>query len=386
MGWSPFRPTGLTHHRASGSEKGYTLFTPLQGNTSYLIDMAGRIVQRWRLEQFRLFYSRLLTNGNLLALGTDASLKQPEIPPGYIPPFEVNIRRLGGGATHLVEVDWDGNVVWQYENPAVHHDFVRLANGSTILPEWVELPAEIAKEVRGGYRDREKVPPLLSDDFIEIDAKGNEVSRIHLWQLLDPRRDPICPLDRRIEWTHTNSLDLTAGGDLVFSCRTNSRVGIIDRAGPKLVWKYGAPEVHHQHHASALANGNVQIFDNGMHRPANPRSAVVEVDPKDGKVVWQFIADPEQQFFSGHISGAERLPAGNVLVTEGTPGRLFEITSAGEVVWEFVSPFSNRSPVGMMIPWIFRAHRYAYDYAGLRDRELEPARFRELNRMYGLGD
>ncbi|HWO72031.1 MAG TPA: aryl-sulfate sulfotransferase [Dehalococcoidia bacterium] len=384
MGWSPFRKTGLTHYEPYFCVKGYTLVTPMAGDSAYLIDMEGSIVHRWRLPGFRLFYGRLLPNGNLLVMGTDASLPAPQIAPGTVPEFAANIRRIGGNATHLHELDWDGNVVWRYENPAMHHDFVRLPNGNTLMPVFVELPAELAAAVRGGYRIRERLPPMISDDVLEVDARGVEVRRIHLWQLLDPRRDPLCPLERRLEWTHTNSLDVNAQGDILFSCRQNSRIGIVDGASGKLLWKLGAPEVHHQHHATFLRDGKVQVFDNGMHRPANPRSAVVEIDTKTNAVTWQFVGVPEQQFFSGHISGAERLAGENVLVCEGTSGRVFEVTRRGEVVWEWISPFVNRNPAGMAMSWLFRAHRYEPDHPALAGRDLDPARYRDLNRLHGL--
>jgi hypothetical protein len=385
MGWSPFRKTGLTHHGASASVKGYTLVTPLGGDATYLLDMDGLVVHRWRLASLgSAFYAQLLPNGRLLVLGTDESTPVVQVAADEVPPFERNIRRIGGNADRLLEYDWDGNVVWRYENQAIHHDFVRLPNGNTLLAEFTELPPEIAKAVRGGVSTREKLPPLISDDFIEVDAAGKERRRIHLWQLLDPRRDPICPLDRRLEWTHTNALDVNAGGDVLFSCRQNSRIGIVAASGDKLLWKYGAPNIHHQHHASFLRNGNVQVFDNGMHRIGNPRSAVMELNPRDNTVAWQFVANPEAQFFSAHISGAQRLAGDNVLVAEGAAGRVFEVTRRGEVVWEWITPFTAPNPQGQNNAWLFRALRYGPDYAGLAGRELDPAAHRTINRLYGL--
>ena len=38
------------------------------------------------------------------------------------------------------------------------------------------------------------------------------------------------------------------------------------------------------------------------------------------------------------MSSAERLPNGNTLITESDKGRAFEVTHAGEVVWEFWNP------------------------------------------------
>jgi hypothetical protein len=360
--------------------KGYTIVTPIAGNATYLLDMSGQVAHAWRYPQFRGFYGRLLASGNLLLLCTDASVTPPVIPERTAPAFDVNIRRLGGNATHLLELDWDGNAVWQYENRAIHHDFVRLPNGNTLFAEWVELPGDLARSVRGGYRER------YLDEFVEIDAKGKEVRRVALWKLLDPRRDPICPLERRLEWTHTNSLDVNPEGEILFSCRTNSRIGIITQDGSRIRWKYGSPNINHQHHATFLRNGHVQVFDNGMHRRGMPRSAVVELDPQDSSVSWQYTADPDIQFLSAHISGADRLRGGNVLVCEGATGRLFEVTVKGEIVWEWISPFSHRGPQGNLMNWVFRSYRYELDDPALAGRELDPAKHRELNRAYGLGE
>jgi hypothetical protein len=384
LGWSPFRKTGLTYRGAS-AVKGYTLVSPMTGDATYLIDMSGQVVQRWRFEGFRVIYSRLQPGGNLLTLAADESVPTPVMAPGQVPTFEEQVRLTGGGATHLFETSWDGDVLWTYENPYIHHDFVRLPSGNTWLPVTVALPEEVAGRVRGGLRVRGRRPGMVSDDFIEIDPKGKELRRWHLWQLLDPRRDPICPLERRDSWTHTNSLDVTRDGEILFSCRHNSRVGIVNPDSGELTWKYGSPDVHHQHHATALANGNVQIFDNGMHRNGLTRSSIVEVNPKTNEVAWRYDGSPESQFFSGHISGAERLDGGHVLITEGTSGRIFEVTTKGEVVWEWISPFVTMRRE-QPLSWVFRSYRYALDDPALAGRELDPARYRELNRAHGLGE
>jgi hypothetical protein len=99
--------------------------------------------------------------------------------------------------------------------------------------------------------------------------------------------------------------------------------------------------------------------------------------------VWEYTGLSQEQFFSGHISGAQRLPNGNVLICEGTSGRVFEITPRGETVWEWVTPFVTMN-MGHARPWIFRAYRYSPDYPGLAGRVLDPARYAELNRLHGL--
>jgi hypothetical protein len=71
------------------------------------------------------------------------------------------------------------------------------------------------------------------------------------------------------------------------------------------------------------------------------------------------------------------LANGNTLITEGLNGRLFEVTSEGEIVWEYVNPYfsellngnrDNTIPTdvykyygGATMNSIFRAFRYAPD-------------------------
>jgi outer membrane protein assembly factor BamB len=383
MGWSINRQTGLTYHRPQRSTKGYTLVTPGGGDSTLLLDMAGRIVHRWVYTDLRPSYARLLSSGHLLVRGTDRSIqpqppRKPKDPP---PPLQQRVRALGGNCTQLREVDWDGKTVWEHVDEFMHHDFVRLPNGNTLYPAWVELPAELAKQVRGGQRRRgEKLPPMLGDDLVEVGDDGQELRRIHTWKLLDPRRDPIGPIEHRWEWTHLNGIDVNEAGDIGFSCRNNSRLGIIDAKSGELRWKYGDPDTHWQHHPSWVDGGNVQVFDNGR-----MGSRVIEVDPATDKVVWSYASQPAQQFYSGHISGAHRLPTGAVLVCEGASGRLFEVTRDGEVVWEWINPFVNTDPRGRPVVAMFRAHRYLPDHPGLRERSLDPEAWAELNRLNGLG-
>jgi outer membrane protein assembly factor BamB len=383
MGWSPFRKTGLSFHM-SASFKGYTLVTPMGSDSTYLIDMDGQIVHRWLLQGLKqAIYAQLLPDGRLLALATDASTPVPApLPPHEIPAFEQHVRRIGGNANRLVEYDWDGNELWRYENEDMHHDFVRLANGNTLVTEFTELERAFAATVQGGMPV--ELPHLVADDLVEVDQSGKELRRVHLWQLLDPVADPRCPIERQAEWTHVNSLAVTPAGDILFSARMMSRIGLVSPAG-QLTWKYGG-DLGHQHHATFLPNGNVQVFDNGNHRVGPPRSAVVEIDPKTSNVVWQYTANPEEQFYSAHISGAHRLPNNNVLVCEGRTGRLFEITRRGEMVWEWTSPFSIMSAQGQNQSWVFRALRYGPDYPGLAGRELNAKKYGALNKLYGLGD
>ena len=380
MGWSVNRPTGLTFHQADRSTKGYTLVTPGSDNAAYLIDTDGRIVHRWVFEAINPGYGRLLDNGNLLMSGSDPALPEPpeDEPTKAPPPFERHITRLGGYKTTLHEVDWDGNLIWSYENRAQHHDFLRLDNGNTIVPEWVELPPELHKKVRGGHRlPRERLPPLLSDDLVEVDPSGAEVNRTHIWQLLDPVKDPIDPTKRRWEWTHVNGIDRNSRGDIAFSARTNNRIGVIDGETGELKLKF--TDTVGQHNVTFVDDDHILVFDNGR-----SASRILEIEVATGEISWKYEGRPTHQFFSNYISGVERLWSGSVLICEGSSGRVFEVTRDHQVVWEWINPFVNHRPNGMPSVGIYRAHRYAPDHAAFAGRDLDPAAFANRNRLNGL--
>jgi hypothetical protein len=48
------------------------------------------------------------------------------------------------------------------------------------------------------------------------------------------------------------------------------------------------------------------------------------------------------KFYSPFISSAQRLPNGNTLITEGSDGRIIEVTAGHEIVWEYIGPYWGR--------------------------------------------
>ena len=116
--------------------------------------------------------------------------------------------------------------------------------------------------------------------------------------------------------------------------RQTNTVGIVNKLSGKFTWRWGPGEISHQHNPTFLDNGRFLLFDNGRHREGMSYSRVIEVNPSDNQIAWEFLEDPPISFFSYHISGSERLPNGNTLLCEGAPGRIFEVTPAREIVRE----------------------------------------------------
>jgi len=205
---------------------------------------------------------------------------------------------------------------------------------------------------------------------------------------LNPEIDGICPLCPRNHF-HANAVWKCKDGNILLSCRSLDQVLKIEYPSGKVLGRYGRGEIAHQHDSRELDNGNILVFDNGLHRHVSEPnySRSVEIDPKTDKVVWQYKADPPYSFYSSVASGNERLPNGNTLICEALSGRLIEVTVDGELVWEYVSPFLGHKPIAEDLeidtPMLHRAHRYPRDYPGLKGKDLDPKNFPWENRMYG---
>lgn len=97
----------------------------------------------------------------------------------------------------------------------------------------------------------------------------------------------------------------------------------------------------------------------------------MEIDPVKKEIVWEYTGDlsggPAWGFYSSFISSARRLPNGNTLIDEGRSGRFFQVTPAGEIVWEYVSPYFGRTRSGgagheVSANWVYRAQPVPYDW------------------------
>ena len=368
MGWSLHHKTGLIHSSPQQTYRGYTLVATNRGGYhANLIDMEGRICHRWYSEE-GICYPYLLPNGNLL-LRTS-------------PPQVEGEERFGGSSASILELDWDGNVVWSFRDSMLHHDFQRLPNGNTLVLLWVPIPDELKNQVVGGYESDGDSLHMLGDLVQEITPDGAVVYEWKSWEHLNEEEDVICFLERRRERTHQNALNLTPDGNLLVSFRQTSTVGIVDKASGDFTWKWGPGEVNHQHHPTYLDNGRILMFDNGCHRRGASRSRILEVDPATNEIAWEYQGTPDISFYSYNISSAERQPNGNTLIFEGAPGRIFEVTPDKVIVWEYINPyFGDRGQAGS-VNGVFRAHRYGPDHPGLQGKELDPTRYNNVNQLY----
>lgn len=152
--------------------------------------------------------------------------------------------------------------------------------------------------------------------------------------------------------------------EVVFSARHVNRLGIIDAAGA-LEWTFDRTQ--HQHQPTwvpAESNDdpekNIPVCDNG-----HAASRVIEIDPRANEIVLTFPGQAGVPVLQRpHLRC--RAVADAQCPHLRRHGRLFEVTRAGEVVWEWINPFLNTDGRGEPAVSIYRAHRYAADQRTIR--------------------
>jgi hypothetical protein len=351
------RTTGLIAHNPERSAGGYTLVAPQtdDGNV-YLIAIDGAVAHQWHMPQRPGRHAVILPNGNLGYNGN-----HPDTPNLY-PAWEM----WHGGA--FSEVTPDGTVVWQHEDKRHHHDAQWLPNGDLLYTTAQVMPSEYAAKVVGGSHQHDLPDGTQYGDVVKrVDRAGNLLWEWKAWEHLDFDEFPIHQIFDRYHWPMINGVRLSQTGNILMSLRTTSGIISVDPTSGKPAWKLKFPLVAQQHSPLELANGNVLIFDNGNLRPGvtSPHSRTVEINPLTQTAVWEYTDPMRPAFFSPYMGNAERLENGNTLITESAFGRLFEVTPAGETVWEYIIPHYNEYPAGAARDYsagrtnsVFKAYRY----------------------------
>ncbi len=224
---------------------------------------------------------------------------------------------------------------------------------------------------------------MYGEAIHEIDRAGQVVWEWLTFEHLDPERDAIGPLHPRDRWTNLNSIVEMPDGRILVSFRCIDTIAIVDRETGNIDWRWGPGHIAGQHNPTPLGNGNILVFDNGAHRAYTTidYSRVLEVNPRTDAIEWEYKENPVFDFNSFICSGAQRLDNGNTLICETTKGRLFEVTGEGDVVWEFLSPFYYEHPIFGTNNMVFRCIRYDEDHPGIRDADLDPGGYEDLNAL-----
>ena len=403
-------PTGTTIYDPQRAWNGYTVLSPLGTQAVLVIDMNGTIVKRWEgYNNSAGGPARVLPGGVVMAA---AGARPP-----YQESLELVLRDFQGAVLWRFSQNEqitprEGGPIWSARQ---HHDWQR-----DDFPAGYYSP-ESTPAVEGGTtlllthtnRKQPKVADVLLEDdrLIEISRNGEIawewVASDHIDEL------GFAPEARQVinaaaafnkargsfDWLHVNSATYVgpnrwfdqgdtrfAPNHVIISSREASLIAIVARDG-SIAWRLGPDfresrelrairQIIGQHHAHLIPKGlpgagHLLVFDNGGASGygassgiapngtgtfARATSRVLEINPVTLELVWSYT---NPRFFSTNISGAQRLPNGNTLITAGAGGRMFEVTREGAIVWEYMFPLFTGANASNAV---YRAYRLPYGW------------------------
>lgn len=218
----------------------------------------------------------------------------------------------------IVEIDRSGHVVWEHQDPQASHDADRLPNGNTLY--------------NLGWRKRGE------DTVREVDPEGKLVWS---WNgLADYDREPFTGVDSE-GWMHVNSVTRMDNGDTLVSMRNFNTVAEVAPDGHVVrQWTFGGTDKQtqfptegkiqgvHNHEPELLANGHMLL---ALRRP----NRYVEFDLDTQDIVWSWMHPGGERELMLNRE-ANRLPNGNTLGSAGN--KLIEVAPDGAIVWQMVAP------------------------------------------------
>lgn len=420
---------GLLTNDETLSQDGYTIFYPGGQQTVFMVDNCGRLVHQWSDTTYTSSHGiYLMDNGDLIRCGKSAGVLNPLMNAGGAGEM-VDRRNWNGNLIwrfrynspqyrmhHDVAPLANGNVLivaWELKTAA---EAAQLGLDTTVYDQPTILPEHIIEIEPTGLTTANivwewHVWDHLVQDFDPLRPNYGVISasprRVNI--NYHPTIDP--------DWLHVNAIDYNAQLDQILLCVPHfNEIWVIDHStttaeaatssggisgrGGDLLYRWGNPEAYgrgtaadqklfFQHDARWLGPGldpndpdygRIMVFNNrigGTYSSVDifdpPIDALGQYtldnsdpfEPEDHS--WRYTAPVPGDLFSTGLSGAHKLPNGNVLIGSGRQARIFEIDTTEQVVWEYIVPLESGQPVAQgtdlqLGTTFFRATKYPSDH------------------------
>ncbi len=118
-----------------------------------------------------------------------------------------------------------------------------------------------------------------------------------------------------------------------------------------------------QHDPDFIDGNTISVFDNNHRFPSTPdlQSRILVINASKNIEKTYYEGSVESPFFTDIRGKHQWLPNGNLLITESSKGRAFEIDQEKNIVWEYVNIVDERT-VGI----VTEVQRLPLGYAGFK--------------------
>lgn len=343
-----YKKTNFTNkiptYDVSNAYNGLSLITSIVENNSLsvrIIDMLGSTIHEWNVDWFDIW--------------TDAThipkIDMPKSKPGTLihgvlllnnGDLIFNYTQLG-----LVRLDICGNVIWKL--PYRTHHSIYLDENNIL---WVS-----GVKYRENYLSNfPNYKPIFRESIVlKVSLDGKILNEISIMDLLmENDLQGLLYMGSLDHWStevsgdilHLNDIEtfpinmkegVFKTGDIMFSLRNINTIIIFNENTRKV--KYVSIGGFVRQHDPDFIDGNtISIFDNNNISPYDQgRSRILVKSFIDNLSRVHYQGNAEHPFYSDILGKHQWLQNGNLLITEGSKGRAFEIDKNGEIVWEYIN-------------------------------------------------
>lgn len=369
---------------------GFRMYSPTGDTNTYLIDADGEFVHTWTsnlgptaacYQEPNGVLTRTVNHGTGPAIGGAGGGIQRQSFDGTIT-WDYLYDGPEGVLHHDIALLPNGNVLaiaWELSTTA---DAIAEGRDPALVEGTEWYPDEIIELEQTGLGTADIVWRWRMMDHVVQDfdvTKPNFGDPADHPELLDLNYPPTVVANG--DWNHCNAIDYLPSLDLILiSSPFQNEFWVIDHStttaeaaghtggtfgkGGDFLYRWGNPlaygagteddqQLFFQHSTHWIPEGlpgagNILIFNNRAGTPDGlDHSSVVELElPPNFSLdpgaaygpeapLWVYTTPDPEDFYSNIVSSARRLPNGNTLVCAGNQsGWIFEVTSAGDVVWE----------------------------------------------------
>lgn len=356
----------------------YTLYSTMNGTTTYLIDTNGTNFHTWsHTTATKTGYSSYLLPGGTLLRSVSKSGNS----------------FMGGPICGQVQkVDWNGNVIWDYvystTQYCTHHDICPMPNGNVLLIAYERKTA--AEATAAGSTTSIEIWP---DKIVEVEPVGTNGGNIvwewHAWDHLVQNVDPTkgnyqtsivdhpellnINYQTQKDWMHMNGVSFNPMlNQIAFSCHNLSEIFVIDHStttaeaashtggnsgkGGDILYRWGHPAVY-----GATGTQILKVVHDAHWNPENVpnpgylggynnqgistnSSCADQVNPPYNGYTYSIT--PGSAFlpasytlrqasggYNSNMGNFQVLPNGNMLLCIATAGIIKEFDPAGTLLW-----------------------------------------------------
>lgn len=374
QGLNPFRPPAYAHHAVheragvrvrddDRMQPGLTLIVSAWRESGRLLpglrllDRRGATVHEWSIDPRQVFSE---------SPTPEIAVRDLDIHGAHLLADGDVLLNLEYAAT--LRLDACSRVVWKLA--AGNHHSIAPADDGTFWIPGVTPEARRSTPASPHGVDGIQVP-VYQDLILRVDEHGVILDSINVldvlyanelqWQLVKRERlytdDPTHLND--IEPLPDSLADEYPGleaGDLLVSLRNLDLIAILDPWSGQIKWHMTGNLIK-QHDPDFIGDGWIGVFDNRDDDTERGGvlggSRILAIQPATDSTRVLFPTPRADPFYTRHRGKWQRLANGNLLLTEESAGRVVEVTSDGQTVWEWVV-----EPIGDdLIPAVTEATR-----------------------------